>query len=334
MALWLLPVVLWAIVYLWRGVPSVLAWWLIQAYSLVAVLITAALLVIGAVKLLPRILRSGKRGRGGPALQNGEADRNAGIEEGGAGEKRKREFRPPLRALLIAGAIAGAWPALWFAGVGQIAYPADAAKTSPSVTVVSPFAKETIVGWGGDGLRENYHVAAPNERWAYDLLAAPAGMGSARLEDYGIYGASVFAPAAGTVVEAKDGEADHAPGESEPETLAGNHIYLRLDETGTYLVFAHLMRGSAAVEAGQHVEVGEPLGRVGNSGSSSEPHLHLHHQRQNPAETNLFLSEGLPLYFKSTSGAFMPSGGVEVQGGRDVPTGEKLAPQSGLFSAP
>jgi len=332
MALWLLPVVLWAIVYLWRGVPSVLAWWLIQAYSLIAVLMTAVLLIMGAVKLLPRILRSGgRRDRSFPARQDDEADRNAGIE---AGKKWKRGFRPPLRALLIAGAAAGAWPALWFAGVGQMAYPADAAKTSPSATIVSPFAEETIVGWGGDELRGNYHVVAPNERWAYDLLADPAGMGSARLEDYGIYGMAVFAPAAGTIVEAKDGEADHAPGESKSETLVGNHIYLRLDETGTYLVFAHLMKGSVTVKARQHVEVGEPLGRVGNSGSSSEPHLHLHHQRQNPAETNLFLSEGLPLYFTGLSGAFMPTGGVEVQGGRDVPVGEKLSPQPGRSSAP
>ncbi|OWA36295.1 hypothetical protein B9G55_08985 [Saccharibacillus sp. O16] len=331
MALWLLPAVLWIIVYTWRGVPSVLAWWLIQAYSLIAVLITSILLVIGAVKLVSQILRSSKPDRRRPARQARKAEQNAGMK---AGEKRGRSFRSPLRVLLIAGALAGAWPALWFAGVGQMAYPADASKTSPSVTIVSPFAEETIVGWGGDELRGNYHVVAPNERWAYDLLAVPAGVGSTRLEDYGIYGKAVFAPAAGTIVEAKDGEADHAPGESESETLAGNHIYLRLDETGTYLVLAHLMRGSVTVEAGQHVEVGTPLGRVGNSGSSSEPHLHLHHQRQNPAETNLFVSEGLPLYFKGLSGAFMPTGGVEVQGGRDVPTGEKLVPQSRLFSTP
>ncbi|NGZ76320.1 M23 family metallopeptidase [Saccharibacillus sp. VR-M41] len=228
----------------------------------------------------------------------------------------------------------GAWPALWFAGVGQMAYPADPARTGPAATVVSPFAEETVVGWGGDALEGNYHVVAPNERWAYDLLADPAGIGSSRLGDYGIYGMEVFAPAAGTIVEAEDGEADHAPGESESATLAGNHIYLRLDKTGTYLVFAHLMQGSLKVEAGMHVEVGRPLGRVGNSGSSSEPHLHLHHQRQNPAETNMFVSEGLPLYFEGESGAFMPVGGVTVRNGRDVPTGERLAPYTGTAEVP
>lgn len=62
--------------------------------------------------------------------------------------------------------------------------------------------------------------------------------------------------------------------------MAGNHIYLRLDETGTFLFLAHLKKGSIKVKEGQHVNEGEVLAQVGNSGSSSEPHLHIHHQRQ------------------------------------------------------
>ena len=39
---------------------------------------------------------------------------------------------------------------------------------------------------------------------------------------------------------------------------------------------------------GQHVNEGEFLAQVGNSGSSSEPHLHIHHQRQDPSKVSMF----------------------------------------------
>lgn len=57
------------------------------------------------------------------------------------------------------------------------------------------------------------------------------------------------------------------------------------------------------VKVGDHVKEGDIIGRVGNSGSTSEPHLHIHHQRQNPIKTIYpIFAEGLPLYFKNTDG--------------------------------
>ncbi|OOQ96677.1 peptidase M23 [Bacillus cereus] len=96
--------------------------------------------------------------------------------------------------------------------------------------------------------------------------------------------------------------------------MAGNHIYLRLDETGTFLFLAHLKKGSIKVKEGQHVNEGEVLAQVGNSGSSSEPHLHIHHQRQDPSNTSMFLTEGLPLYFRTEKGAMMPERGRYISG--------------------
>ena len=72
-----------------------------------------------------------------------------------------------------------------------------------------------------------------------------------------------------------------------------------------------MKQGSIKVKAGDRVEVGDFLGQVGNSGTSSEPHLHIHHQRQNPMETLTF-AEGLPLYFKDINAAAMPLKGTEV----------------------
>lgn len=56
--------------------------------------------------------------------------------------------------------------------------------------------------------------------------------------------------------------------------LLGNHVIVEQD--GVYAVHAHLRRGSVTVAVGDPVEVGHPVGEVGNSGNTSEPHLHFH----------------------------------------------------------
>jgi hypothetical protein len=67
---------------------------------------------------------------------------------------------------------------------------------------------------------------------------------------------------------------------------------------------------------------GQLLGRCGNSGNTSEPHIHIHHQRQNPKGRPLQFSEGLPLYFRDHDGPRMPRGGIRVEGERATATGD------------
>ena len=86
-------------------------------------------------------------------------------------------------------------------------------------------------------------------------------------------------------------------------------------------VIAHLKKGSVLVEAGDRVQEGEPIGACGNSGNTSEPHIHIHHQRQDPRNRPLNFSEGLPLYFRDHDGAAMPEGGFEVNNGEVTLTG-------------
>ncbi|MBJ8069079.1 MULTISPECIES: M23 family metallopeptidase [Bacillus cereus group] len=268
----------WSVVYLANGVISVIVWWSIQAFSLVSIVI-----LIGSVLLF--------------------------IWKG---IFRKQIDRKLL--LIVLFSIIGAWPVGWFANVGGLAYPADVHSMSPKIVVRFPLNERALVGWGGDRLETNYHVIKPNERWAYDILIPPAEVKSSKLEDYGIYGAKVMAPASGTVVSVNNDEKDLVPGSDDFQSMAGNHIYLRLDETGTFLFLAHLKKGSIKVKEGQHVNEGEVLAQVGNSGSSSEPHLHIHHQRQDPSNTSMFLTEGLPLYFRTEKGAMMPERGTYISG--------------------
>jgi hypothetical protein len=211
---------------------------------------------------------------------------------------------------------------LWFV---PVAYPSSLEKMTPSATVRLP-ANETIrVAWGGDSIKTNYHVAAPDQRWAYDLVIEPNYFsGSENLEDYSCYGVSVVAPIDGVIVSAHDGEPDQTPGilSNNFEAPTGNHVFILLEETNTYLVIAHLKNGSVAVKTGDVVEEGQVIGECGNSGNTSEPHIHIHHQRQDPTEFPLNFAEGLPLYFRDHDGQPMPIGGFEIDGEDFTPLGD------------
>ncbi len=93
---------------------------------------------------------------------------------------------------------------------------------------------------------------------------------------FAIFEDTLLAPCSGEVVLAADGYPDRlAPG-TFPATLAGNHVILACG--GTWVVLGHLRMGSVRVRKGDEVSVGDRLALVGNSGSSDEPHLHIHAQ--------------------------------------------------------
>src|SRR4029079_12590680 len=122
----------------------------------------------------------------------------------------------------------------------------------------------------------------PNQRFALDLLGIGAdgktkrGDGT-RNEDYYAFNRDVLAPADGTVIEVVDGVRDNPPGSLNSYSAVGNCVLIqhRGDEVS---VLAHFQRGSIVVKAGDSVKRGQLLGKCGNSGNSSEPHLHYHLQ--------------------------------------------------------
>lgn len=136
--------------------------------------------------------------------------------------------------------------------------------------------------WGGDTPEQNHHVAVPNQRYAVDLLVldekqlSHEGDGS-RNEDYFAFGRDVVAPADGDVIEVWRGVRDNPPGSPNPDAPFGNAVFLRHRE-GEISVLAHLRQGSLRVAVGDHVARGHVLASCGNSGNSTEPHLHYHLQ--------------------------------------------------------
>jgi hypothetical protein len=233
----------------------------------------------------------------------------------------KKRWHGAVIVNLIAAAIA-LLPAI--SNLTPFPYPASITHTTPAVTVRLPSDVPLKVAWGGDRLKNNYHVVAPDQRWAYDLLVEPYVNGSTRVEDYGCYGVTIVAPADGTVVIAHDGEPNAEPGKvSNNYTVpSGNEVAIRLKETGTFLLIAHMKPGSVLVKVGDEVVEGQPIGQCGNSGNTSEPHIHIHHQRQDPNFYPLNYAEGLPMYFSDQTGPPMPLGGIKMVDGKPVLTGD------------
>ena len=125
------------------------------------------------------------------------------------------------------------------------------------------------------------------------------------------FGEPILAPVAGTVVIAHDGEPDHAARRSQlallpyalgqarrvragAAAIAGNHVVLALGPGGPFVLLAHLRRGSVRVHPGQSLGSGEQLGECGNSGNSTQPHVHV----QVTDSTHWPTTKGLPLAFR------------------------------------
>ena len=162
--------------------------------------------------------------------------------------------------------------------------------------MILPFEGEVFVYWGGTTLDQNYHVGEITQQYAYDLLMVDNGTshnGDPKVNDsYFVFGKEIVAPCDARVVKVITGVTDNIPGEMNPDQLTGNTIVLQTANE-EYLLFAHLKEKSIVVEEGQDVLQGDLLGLCGNSGNSSEPHLHLSLQNTLEMEN----ATGAKLYF-------------------------------------
>ncbi len=114
-------------------------------------------------------------------------------------------------------------------------------------------------------------------------------------ESYYAQGMDALAVADGRVVATKDSIPENIPGPNSRavpitlETIGGNHVIIDIGN-GRYAFYAHLQPGSLRVKVGDRVRQGQVLGLVGNSGNSTEPHLHFH-LSDSPSPLG---SEGIP----------------------------------------
>lgn len=195
-----------------------------------------------------------------------------------------------------------------------------AVATQPPMTLGPPLRAGLWLASEGPGNARSHHwgslVAANGQvtipqRYALDVFGLDGNgralrdgamdLTKSKREDWVGYGTEVLAVADGVVRDVRDGTPDHAPLEAQPEPdsltaqgLYGNYVVLQI-APDVIVHYAHLQPGSVAVKAGQKLRRGAVLGRLGQSGNSNGPHLHIHVSNTATFEG----SEGLPFVFDS-----------------------------------
>lgn len=161
-----------------------------------------------------------------------------------------------------------------------------------------PFKDEWTVIWGGDTKELNYHVESEAQKNAFDLVITNKQGKTYKTdgktnEDYYAFGKELMAPCDGEIVLVVDGIKDNKPGELNPIYIPGNTVIIKTAKN-EYLFFAHFKQHSIKVRQGQKIKQGQVLGLCGNSGNSSEAHLHFHIQNVE----NMASATGIKCYFE------------------------------------
>jgi hypothetical protein len=202
----------------------------------------------------------------------------------------------------------------------------DARLTDETMPLVLdlPFAGRSLVQNSPARRVPSHGTDLLGERYAIDFVAVDdrrrtatsrdwrSVLGTEPAERFLGFGRPMLAPAAGTVAAVHEGEPDHdgrrsqlalvpyvlgqaARVRSGVPAVAGNHVVIRLGDGGAFVGLAHLRRGSIRVAVGDRVGAGQFIAECGNSGNSTEPHLHL----QVMDDARLTIARGLPLQFRN-----------------------------------
>lgn len=202
--------------------------------------------------------------------------------------------RWPTRLLGWVGLAGFAAVALYTIDVTRAALAAAAMPRGRIVDLATPLAPGMyLVANGGAAIEINAHaelldqtIPAHRRYWGtahgVDLIALDRwglradGLMPADPRRYVIFGRHVIAPCPGQVIVALDGLPDMQVPQVDRAHLAGNHVILRCADAD--ILLGHFRKGSVRVHIGQRLATGDAIAQVGNSGNTSEPHLHINAQ--------------------------------------------------------
>lgn len=149
-----------------------------------------------------------------------------------------------------------------------VKYPVANAATNGPLTYRLPF--------NGNWRVFRTHYGATNDQaYALDLIVdVPVGFaGTKKIHEFPSYNQPILADAPGVIAIAADGIPENTIGTTNSYDMHGNYVVID-HQNGEFSLFAHLIPGSLKVRPGMVVAAGTELGRCGNSGNSSMPHLH------------------------------------------------------------
>jgi hypothetical protein len=156
--------------------------------------------------------------------------------------------------------------------------------TSDAADYRLPCEGRWFVMAGGDTINVNHHMAERSQWFGVDFMktggltnrSVATGDGKS-LEDYYSWGEPVVSPVDGIVRKIHDGDRDNPIGGRDKKNAFGNHVVI---EAGPkeFIYLGHLQKESVAVREGERVTAGQLLGKCGNSGNTSGPHIHMHVQ--------------------------------------------------------
>lgn len=172
----------------------------------------------------------------------------------------------------------------------------DSSSYKTKTSLILPFKGTWIVCNGGRDASKNNHRDADgngpkDQMFAYDFTREHKGEGK-NLEDYSAFGSEVIAPADGIISQVINGSMDVPIGQSDIYVVPGNSVVID-HGNGEWSMLAHFKFNSIKVKIGDKVKRGDLLGLCGNTGNTSEPHIH--YQLQNNALPHK--ATGLPAQF-------------------------------------
>lgn len=276
-----------------------------------------------------------------------------------------RLFTVLFVALVVAGAFVGlpfAWWLIWVPEIvavtlvialGRRTARAHVAARPPAVEVAAPVTGRWSALNSPASRVPSHRTHAYGQTYAIDIVAEPepgsrpgfawAWPVARRSTAFPAFGRPLLAVAEGTVVHASDGRRDHLSRNSLPGLvylmlieaavrdmagaawITGNHLIIDIGD-GTYAMYAHVRRGSLTVRAGDRVRAGQVVGGCGNSGNSTEPHVHF----QLMDHPDMDVARGLPFRWHAIG---VPVDGEVFTAGEDTASAPTVAGRPGADPA-
>lgn len=159
-----------------------------------------------------------------------------------------------------------------------------------SVNLTNPFKSGNyIIMQGGSNEINFFHRQSKFATYSIDVVRLNEygnrayGLAPENLNDYMVFGTDLYSPCEGTVIGVINDIDDNKPGDLNTSRKAGNFVLIK--SNGITIMLAHLQKGSIVVDKDDKVTYGSYIGKVGNSGNSREPHLHIEAHRKTDDET-------------------------------------------------